>query len=822
MTVVAQGASAPTRRHCHLPLRNPHFTGRHHFLEELHNDLTRPGSFVRPHVLYGGAGVGKTQIAAEYAYRHRHHYDVVWWVPADDPDEIRNALLTLSRRLGFTENRDAKASTQALREWLAGVDKHWLLIFDNVGDYRDVEGCIPSGGSGRILITSRNPHWKQCARTREVDTFSRDESVEFLRNSVPATTVGEAERLAGTLGDLPLALEQASAWRTKTGMPAGEYLGLFAAHAVEILGEDAPPSHRASVRDTFGRQLAEFADDKPAALQLLRTFAFFAPEPIPRALLIGLPPDDFAGTLVLRDVVEAGLIRHDVRNDAYAMHRLVQLMVNEGMDESERVQARDLAHLLLANAKRELPAQRDGWAFYAALHTHVKASGAIGSADPTVHDLVFDLIQQLYHSGEHQAGEQLAEQAHHHRIGDLGPNHPHTLRTAKWLAWMRQVNGNFDRARELNTQTLDLHREALGDADEETIDAKLAVGVDLRIAGDFATALDLDRTAAAEARNTFNPDHALTLRAENNVAVGLRLAGHFAEAVRLDEDTLRRRRIELGEDHSATTLSRLNLLQGQCEAGDHLAAREALESVLSRSIAIFGPEAPLTVRTRRALAVARRRAGDHAGALELSGETLDVCRRRYGDDHPETVFAAHNHAIDRRHDGDLKGARELAEQTLDRLSRLFGARHPYTLATRTNLAVVLRHAGAFADALAHDRNALADFQEVLGADHPHTLLCAINLANDLSATGQAEEAHTRDADTVVRLERVLGADHPSTLAGRVNLALDLVELGQNTEADQILASALAGLHRALNERHPAALNAQQSLRADCDIDVIPL
>src|SRR5438876_5555042 len=84
-----------------IPYRNPHFTGREDEIQALRTQLgdIAPGVSQPPGVLYGLGGVGKTQIATEYAHRYSGDYDITWWVRADQEETIQSSLVGLAAHL---------------------------------------------------------------------------------------------------------------------------------------------------------------------------------------------------------------------------------------------------------------------------------------------------------------------------------------------------------------------------------------------------------------------------------------------------------------------------------------------------------------------------------------------------------------------------------------------------------------------------------------------------------------------------------------------------------------------------------------------------
>src|SRR5438874_6056762 len=146
--------------------RNIHFTGREEELSDLHNSLSSDQASRRVQVICGLGGVGKTQLALEYAYRNKDAYNVVWWINADEPATLALGYAKLAPHLGMQipEGMSLDDIRHALRRKL-NARSDYLLVFDNVSAADDIKNYLPIEHKGHVIITSRNPNWDHVART---------------------------------------------------------------------------------------------------------------------------------------------------------------------------------------------------------------------------------------------------------------------------------------------------------------------------------------------------------------------------------------------------------------------------------------------------------------------------------------------------------------------------------------------------------------------------------------------------------------------------------------------------------------------------------
>ena len=385
-----------------VPARNPGFTGRDGLLVEVREQLAA-GNRAVVQALQGMGGVGKTQLAIEYAHRFASAYDVVWWVAAEQAGLIADQFADLGAELGCTEPDAAvevvrRAVLAALRE-----SGQWLLVFDNAEHPEDVMGWLP-GGRGHVLITSQEHRWADVAVTVEVDVLARAESTAILQARVHGLAEAEADRLAGQLGDLPLAVAQAVGYLPVSGMSAGAYLELLRTRAAEILALGKPVPYPWSLAAATQLSLDRLAAQDLAVAQLISVCAFLAPEPIPQELfttaaaqlpepLADRAGDTLAWPQVVTRLTSGSLARVD--QHGLQLHRLTQAILRDCHTPAQAAATRACAEAILAASNPGDPEHPATWPRWARLMPHVMAADLAVADSPALRKLACDACGYL-------------------------------------------------------------------------------------------------------------------------------------------------------------------------------------------------------------------------------------------------------------------------------------------------------------------------------------------------------------------------------------------------------------------------------------------
>lgn len=346
-------ASAKERAPFTVPFpQDKRFLGRDDDLKKLHA-LLEADTAIGVGAVTGMGGIGKTQLAVEYAYRYREAYKGgVYWVNA-----ARDWQEEFARLAGKVGIRDQSATEDERLRWLAQafveyLEEHpkSLVIFDNVEDPLELQNrsrdIVPVDLPCRLLFTTRRQ--TDAFPMVEIRSLDDESALRLLLDTSTrkqllqqgfAEEQSTARSICKTLGNLPLAIALASAYLEKRpNVPLKAYLkGLVGDGALLVMDgakvdpRQLPTQHTQGLRATLQEQWAVLRDDGDARAVLQTAALLGEAEQIPRArlsLLTGLaderadwrdPPLDEA----LRELSEWSLVE-TLSESAIRLHPLVR------------------------------------------------------------------------------------------------------------------------------------------------------------------------------------------------------------------------------------------------------------------------------------------------------------------------------------------------------------------------------------------------------------------------------------------------------------------------------------------------------------------
>jgi hypothetical protein len=805
---------APAR--ASVPPRLPDFAGREAWLTRLHGALTSPDS-ASPVVVQGLCGIGKTQLAVEYAHRHSREYDLIWWIPCADQDSAHGAMADLKLRLGVTEAspREGEARYESLFDQLreGRPCERWLLVFDKANEPDLIRPLIPPvSDRGRVLVTSRNSRWEATADMHELDAFSREESIEFLRRRLRRFNAADAHQLADAVGDLPLLLEHAAEFQ----VAVPEYVSRLANEPL-ILLDSQPSDYPATIASEWQATIARLRDQDPDALDLLRCLSYFGSEPIPREALErgsylsdvslhGLLRDSIRWNKAIMTLRRAGLLRVRADTRTLEVHQVTRCIVRATeADNAER--SRHDVHLLVAAAdplRADDP--RDSWAFEE-LRIHASQSDAEGCPDESVRRLVVNLARSLTSAGDPRAAVSLADRAlrRWEQARTEGPEEGSSgfLAMSQAKAEALLGCGQYQAAFRVRDDTLTAMRSEPVKWEAQIIQLSRMAGAQCRVQGDFSAALAADRKSASDHAAEFGRDNPDTFAATNDMITDLALNGQYPEAIaaarRLSDDCLS---FYNDAGYPAVLLER-NVL-GRCcwlngRPGEALEIMSEVDAgyAMATGDSALAADHPWRLAHEIDYAVARRDTGLIAADLELLAGHVHRVRRRcwrtFGVDHPQTLAATVILAsILKRIEGRATAAPRLLTEAVTRYQSLLPG-HPFTLACQGYLACV-RWQAATSEPERSALDPISDLEDVTaklaataGEAHPLSLAAMATLANVLAEAGELDAALGHAERALTGFHERLGPGHPHSLAGAANVTTIRAWRGQRRDPGQVTA-----------------------------------
>ncbi|MFC4115116.1 FxSxx-COOH system tetratricopeptide repeat protein [Nonomuraea zeae] len=635
------------------------FVGREQALSALREALaTGPG--VISQAIVGLGGVGKSELALQYAHRHRADYRLVWWMEAESPAHVQAGLAGLTRAMvaGVDSVAAEQATTEEAAAWALawlGTRTGWLVVFDNVEEVADVEPHLAWLARGHVLITTRRDiGWPQRGITPlRLEVLDRPASITLLAGligSLAADRRPVLNELANRLGDLPLALAQAGAYIARTpGITPARYLRLLSdtparMHAAAPAGGDAARV----VAKVWTLSHARLRAIDPLTVRVLNVLSCYAPDDLPVTVLTGFDDaDDVAVSEALALLASYSLITVTTSpalglgrapEDLVSVHRLVQAVTLDQLTPDQRERWRAVAAGLLQDAVPADPQSRADWPLFARLLPHARV--ALPASSPALQRM----LSYLGSRADHHTAKELSRHIHDTLAASRGAEHPSTLAARHELAGWTGLTWDTAAARDEFAALLPIRERVLGAEHPDTLITRSYLANYTGLAGDAAAAREQCAALLAIYARLHGVDHPLTLDARHDMA-------HWT-----------------GEE------------------GDPVTARDQLAALLPIRERLHGAEDPRTLLVRHVLARWTGAAGDPAAARDQLAALLPIRERVLGADNLNTLITRHDLAVWTGEAGAPAAARDQLAALLPLRERVLGAEDPYTLATRRELA----------------------------------------------------------------------------------------------------------------------------------------
>ena len=722
------------------------FVGREEELTDIHTKL-QEGQGVIVCAVEGMGGVGKTELALQYATRYQQEYVARYWLSLREMGLAQAVVTIASPYLDLPESmRSASLDEQAAwywQNWLPETGK-LLVILDDVPKAESIpDVAMPIDPRVRVLVTTRERELNVGFESVPLPVLSEEKALELLRKIVGATKVDKelvtVKEICKTLGYLPLGIEL-----------IGEYLSKNRFLTFAKLQERLNLADESISRERKHRFYAHRVVE--AAIQLSWDDISTGSQRV--AMLLGLfAPVEILWELVAEigasaEITEAEL--NEARGQLDSLH-LIQPIDEECNFYKIHTLVREFFRAKLLKAEENHQFRQ---AFVTRLLTIAKeipqsptrdlitmVSPAIPHLDILNREMLGDILnpeKDLFWSFtgtarfyEGQGFYALAEDPYQRCLKDtqerLGERHPYVATSINNLAALYTSQGRYEEAEPLHKQAFAMYQELLGDR------------------------------------------HRYVATSINNLAALYRLQGRYEEAETLRLQCLEIERVTRGEKHPqfATSINNLALLytsQGRYEEAELL-----YKQALALRQELLGDHHPDVAGSINNLAALYESQGRYEEAEPLYKQALSMCQELLGDRHHYVATSTNNLALLYSSQGRYEEAEPLYKQSLSMCQELLGDRHHYVATSINNLAEMYRSQGRYEEAEPLYKQALSLRQEVLGERHPDIAGSINNLAGLYKSQGRYGEAEPLYVKALEIMEISLGREHPNTKTVRNNL-----------------------------------------------------
>ncbi len=704
----------------------------------------KPTSIGQTALFQGIGGLGKTQLAVEYAYHYRSEYpNGVYWITADENIDAQLTQIAVAASWVAPESEHA-IKLDVARHRLKSYSG-CLIVFDNLESVDTIRDYLPESSSNpHILVTSRSeqPEFTDV----KLELLDDEQSLLMLLQEAKTQPKNQEEESAtreivAALGGLPLALELAGAYLAHRPIGWCAYRNLLRENLKQAL-----PTQLASLTrheaDLFKTLVVseQDIDEEPLLGEVLDLLTWSSSSPMSLRLM-ALQPAKLYGALGLG--VALRLLQQIPDSERYAVHRLVQEVRRQ---DRPLVQRNDWANEIMQRLGdwfeairkdfRELPVFELEFDHLRAWQVHAELFSPIASVR-----LLWLQAYPAHHRGRYDEALRIVQKA----LAVYGnQSSGHTSLKANLLDDIASCSaslGDYRSALELGKQALDMRRGLLGDKHDDVAFSLSNLSSVNASLGDYSSALELGKQALEMRRELLGVKHTDVAFSLSNLASYHAQRRDYPRALELSQQALEMRRELLGNKHPDVATSLSNLANRHENIGDYPRALELSQQALEMRRELLGNKHPDVANSLSNLASCYSSLCIYPRALELGQQALEMQRELLGEKHPYVASSLGNLAGCHAELGNHSRALELGQQALDMRRELLGASHPDTIGS---LQFVAKRLYGNPSTAGRGKALVDEFLRHIPRDHPsHAKVLSIGSPKGFRAPGKSVQGKKR-------------------------------------------------------------------------------
>ena len=780
------------------------FVGRQGLREEIWKLLNSSGraAIGQAVSIKGIGGLGKTQLAVEYANKFRDRYkNGVFWLTADE--DINNQLIKIGEDLSWISQSDTGFDQAELVRNRFRKLSGCLIIFDNVDEQNPIEDYLPERDARpHILITSRE---KQSGFYQiELELLERNEARDLLLNVAKRTPTNKTEeealvKILEELEDLPLAVELVGGYLSEHPTITFEkYYKFLQDVPLDKLEAEFPDDNFTKHDKSIIRTLKiseKLLEKKPLMVAILDILAWSGKSFMGISLLRQLveTDDEFTFENALSEAVKLRLIKKEEKVERYAIHRLLARVRRFEKPLSGR---KEWHQKIVKNLVKWFRKRKDEFEFLTEfeaeiIHLQQWQSQSVDILPiETVYLTDFESYP-LWHRGNYGESEILLEKA-------LDLYKENQLDDNKLLAHLYNdlaiINGNLGNIQkdfEFQKKALLIGRKVFDEKSEDIGKFLHNLSGTYRNLGNYKKALEVQQQALKIRKDLFSGAHVDIANSLSDMGQTYSELGEFSNAIELQQQALEIRQKLFNNNHPdiADSMSNIGLVYN--ELGDYNKAIKLQQQALEMRRKLFNDKHPSIASSLGGIGLSYVESGNFKKAIELQQEALEILRELFGDKHPSIANSLNTLGGTYSYLGDNQRALKYKQQALEMDLEFLGDKHPGTATSLSNLGLTYGYLGNYSKALELQQQALEIRRESFGEKHPSIANSLANLGGAYRNLSNYEKSVEKFVEALEIFRETLGNRHSHTIKACSNLISDLVKLGFREKAGRLAGEFLS-------------------------------